>query len=243
MKEQLHILNGDALREQLSFIPELNIIILREAFIEGPLNEIDFLKNRKHYFLETYPFVTEEFVNNVQEEISKIKKLTSEKEVVLWFEYDLFCQCNFWYACSEIKKLKGNYTVSWVHPLHKDWSGFGKVNKSELENIFKQRQKISPEELEIFASLWNNYQKGQSEKLIETANPLRQNFPKLEATIIAEVKRKDPKYLLNIAKKILNEVELVDFKSFFLAFTDKHGIYGFGDLQVKQLYDQVQAES
>ncbi len=239
MQNEIHILNGDALKEQLNNLQESHMIILREAFIEGPLAEKNFFENRAQYIKEKFNATLEEYKTKVEQELSKIKNLTSDKEIVLWFEYDLFCQCNFWYACHEILKIKGSPIVSWVHPNHEDWSGFGKMGHEKLKQIYQERQLISRKDLETFATLWRDYRNADNQRMKETAQPLYASFPKLQATIQAHINRTDPSFLLDISKKYLQEVPEQDFRSFFKKFNSEQGIYGFGDLHVKEYYNQI----
>lgn len=239
MLEQIHILNGDALKSQLSDLPENNTIILREAFIEGPLEKDNFFKNRAAYIKEKFKATLEEYETKCVQEFNKIKNLSSDKEIVLWFEYDLFCQCNFWYACHEIQKIKKIPTISWVHPNHQDWSGFGKMEHDELHQIFLQRQIITKTELQNFSNLWLAYVNGNIERIKSIAQSLSSKYPKLEATIQAHINRINPEFLLNISRKYLQEITEKSFKSFFLKFKSEQGIYGFGDLHVKEYYQKA----
>lgn len=239
MLNQIHILNGDALKYQLSDLPIDSVIVLREAFIEGPLNEINFFKNRAQYINQKFNASLEEYKTRSEHELGRIKNLFPDQEIVLWFEYDLFCQCNLWYACKEILKIKGSPIVSWVHPQHEEWSGFGKMNQEQLKHIFKERQIINQQELKILAGLWNAYASNEAKEIKSKAQTLYACFPKLEATIQAHLDRTDSSFLLKLSQKYLKEIPEKDFKSFYLKFQKEQGIYGFGDLHVKEYYEKA----
>jgi len=239
MNNQIHILNGDALRYQLSDIPDSQLIILREAFIDGPLNQKDFFKNRALYIRKNFDASLEEYKLKSEDELGKIRNLKADHEIILWFEYDLFCQCNMWYACHELTQLEEKPQISWVHPKHDSWSGFGKMGPDDLGHIYAERETIDENELVAFANIWTAYTEGNHMQIKSLAKSLSHKFPSLEATIEAHILRTDPNYLLDLSRSYLEDLTSKDFKSFYLKFSEAQGIYGFGDLHVKQFYDQV----
>ena len=46
-----------------------------------------------------------------------------------------------------------------------------------------------------------------------------------------------------VLREILNEMEIPDFGNAFREFSKREPIYGFGDLQVKRLYDRIMNSS
>ena len=95
----LHILNGDATRPQFerSAIAG-DIMIWREMLVEGPalyplLSEVWF-ETRRNFINQAYKPDDISQVNGMRLEFEKLLELSAHEEIVLWFEYDLFCQIN-----------------------------------------------------------------------------------------------------------------------------------------------------
>src|SRR6185503_10497629 len=93
-----HVLNGDALAEKF---PEETVrgdlIIIREAFIEGPLST-DFTKEywdqRMAFIQSAYRATPEEYEVQFLSQLQLLDSIKDEDEVFLWFEDDLFCVVN-----------------------------------------------------------------------------------------------------------------------------------------------------
>tara|TARA_R110002033_G_scaffold23563_27_gene55715 strand:- start:5315 stop:5701 length:387 start_codon:yes stop_codon:yes gene_type:complete len=93
----LHITNGSNLT---NFLKELDfsgdILTWEEMLCEGPtisnINSDQFLKLRAS-FLNTYYDVDLNIVE-VKEELDRLNHTENYSEIILWFEYDLFCHIN-----------------------------------------------------------------------------------------------------------------------------------------------------
>lgn len=112
--ETLHITNGDSLTERLLELSiQGDILTWDEMLCEGPTTErIDakeYLKIRKDFFNDVYnlDFHDEKFF----EDINKLNNADTYKEIVLWFEYDLFCHINLVAVISLIKQKQINLPV------------------------------------------------------------------------------------------------------------------------------------
>src|SRR5210317_2146536 len=96
-KTTLHITNGSILTEKLQELDfHGEFLTWHEMLCEGPtLEHIDtdeFINIRSEFFDKTYDLEidTVEFHN----ELNKLNSTEHYNEIILWFEYDLFCHIN-----------------------------------------------------------------------------------------------------------------------------------------------------
>ncbi len=104
MANTLHIVNGDSTAKLLSK-SSINgdIVVWREMLCEGPvINDVgtdNFWKIRYDFYENELGIKKLDYFDNSIKEIIKLEDLEGYKEVVLWFEYDLFCQVNLMALC------------------------------------------------------------------------------------------------------------------------------------------------
>lgn len=232
----LHVLPGDAIVEAFreANIPG-EIIVCRECLIEGPVaadNLYEFWKQRREFLETVYPESKISFAEQVVGEFVKLVDLPEETEVNLWFEHELFCQVNMWFCLRLLRETKAK--VFRVAPMVKSdddiWNGFGE----DLDECFSRRMRLEPQDIEFGIDLWRAYQNGDNDELLRLSEAGNGNFQYLcEVCLAAAEKETRPREIINqITSSGVN-----DFDEVFTAFRRKAGIYGFGDLQVKRIYE------
>lgn len=243
-----HILNGDSLAHSF---PEANlkgeIIVVREALVEGNLSGgqlNEFWQSRAKYI-----GVTEmEYHNHVVKEFEKITNAPDNAEFNLWFEYDLFCQVNMWFVLSLINDLSINKKVyavytSHLSPTHKQfWNGFGSANATELRLCFGNRIPLNEADLKFGQDLWLAYKTCDLDELSRLANNRSLAFPYLQEVVQAHLDRFPKDGKKGRPERVLEEIiqtMSTDFPRVVQEFWNRESIYGFGDTQVKQIYDKV----
>ena len=243
-----HILNGDSLA--YSF-PESKIngemIVTREGLIEGDLSG-----DTLHYFWQSrakYMGLSEaEYHNNVVKEFEKILNAPNNSEFNLWFEYDLFCQVNMWFVISIINALSIKKKVYAVYTSYLDrndkqfWNGFGQATSSELKICFADRIPLNDNDLQFGQDLWAAYKSDDLEELIRLPKKQSPAFPYLQEVVKAHVERFPKGGTKGRPERVLEEITKnisTDFHQVFKEFWSRESIYGFGDTQLKELYDKV----
>ncbi len=242
-----HILNGDAL---CAVFPELNlpgeIIVVREALVTGDLRGNDdagFWLTRSEYLnvpLEVYR----------QQTVSQFEAILSaapESEFNLWFEFDLFCQVNMWFVLSLIDRLPGRKSVYAVYSSPDDsdphfWNGFGKATRKQLEISFSSRVRFTTEDVTLGTGLWKAYKENDLVELTRLSRNGPGSFPHLKEVVNAHVDRFPSDGRKGRPEEFIRGLfndSAPDFKTVLAEFTKKESIYGFGDTQVKELFDQV----
>ncbi|MEP1305987.1 MAG: DUF1835 domain-containing protein [Balneola sp.] len=243
---EIHILNGDALKDQ--FPPSLKdeLIVAKECLVDGNVTarSLDELfEARATYLKESYGSTEEFYRNSVITEFKKIISLPDDSTINLWFEDDLFCQINFWFVSSLIKEFVSPKKVFLVRPHTNLQYGFGGLDSKGLVKAYEMRSELSKQDLTLFSSLWKSYQKNDHQEILKVSKNNAEKFPFLLEAAKANVERfpmdgslgRPEQTLLNIMKEIGSD----KFGPVFQEFHKRESIYGFGDLQVKKIFDQL----
>lgn len=238
-----HILPGDSLVEEFR---KTNIygevIVCREALISGPVDADsldEFWQQRARFILTEYGDDEIEYLEKTAAELNKLTELDSGDEVNLWFEYELFCSVNLWFCLSLLKETSAK--IYRVEPIGLDedkrWDGFGMFDADDLQACFEMRAKLIEPEVEFGAKLWDTYRQKNEVKVKQIArNEHASAFPYLgEVAAAANEQDIQP---LEILRSITSQGER-DFGKIFVEFKKRAGVYGYGDLQVKRLLDQL----
>ncbi|MDY8135388.1 DUF1835 domain-containing protein [Aquimarina sp. 2201CG5-10] len=245
MRKQIHILNGDSLKQQFPESIQGDIIVARECLVDGnvkgkDLNEL--FTTRAKFITQNYGGTEQGYYEKAASEFLKIPEINNNSDINLWFEDDLFCQVHFWFIVHLLMKNNNeNNQVFLIRPKIHTQYGFGGLNKSKLISIYKNRLELS--ELEKIADLWEFYQNDDIKKLTNTALELEKKYPFILPAVKAHIQRipsnenlgRPTESLITIMKELKTE----EFGTVFREFNQREYIYGFGDLQVKRLYDQI----
>jgi hypothetical protein len=243
-----HILNGDALAAGFTDAKiEGDIIVIREALIDGNLsgeNLYDFWETRTKYL-----GITEtEYYHKVVKEFEKIVNAPDNSVFNLWFEYDLFCQVNMWFVLSIINNISISKKVYAVYTTHLDktnklfWNGYGRANSNELNTCFANRTPLEVSDVRLGQYLWNAYKTNDFEILTLLAKNPSPAFPYLQEVVQAQVERFPKDGSKARPERAIEDIiknGTSDFHKVFSAFWERESIYGFGDTQLKRLYDKV----
>lgn len=243
-----HILNGDALA--FSF-PDAriggDIIVIREALMDGDLsgnNLNDFWESRATY----HSAAEGQYHSVVVKEFEKIMNAPANSEFNLWFEFDLFCQVNMWFVISIINNLPIHKRVYAVYTSYLDrkskkfWNGFGPANSGELATCFADKILLNDVDLHFGQDLWTVYKGGKVEELARLATNQSSAFPYMQEVVKAHIDRFPKDGTKGRPGRVLEDITKnisTDFNKVCKAFWNREGIYGFGDTQVKDLYDKV----
>ncbi len=246
-QEQCHVLNGDALLHQFPEDLAGERIITRECFIEGDAACVDLeslYKKRAKFLSAKYELQGDAYFEKTVQEFDKLNALPESTEINLWFEDDLFCQTNFWFICYLVDTLKIKNRVFLVRPTALSLYGFSAYTKTELAQLYEQR--IELKNLDLFVGLWHAYVNKNHSRLKELAEEANTQFPFLVPAVEAEIARYPRNGQLGLPEKMLREIiaesDDSSFGAVFKKFTQRAAIYGFGDSQIKPIYDKIIAD-
>lgn len=245
----IHILNGDALLERFPSNIEGERIVARECLIDGDVSGDTFdafMTNRAKY-LASYDDITEQdYYDKSKTEYQKIRALNVDHQVNLWFEEDLFCQVNLWYISSLLLKA-GFKTCQLVRPNKGNEYSFAHMTNADLLSAYQTSTKLFEQELQFLSSCWLAYVKHDDEMFKQLMQNPPQSLSFVVKAIEAELARrpdsdglgKPEKELLRIIENKKANNENVTFGAVFSEFYSTMGVYSFGDLQVKRMFDQL----
>ena len=247
----LHILNGDSSaylfgRSGL----EGQTAIWREMLVDGPcLDEVgseDFWRVREEFFAQQLKVESGDYRSKVVAEWQKIEQWKQAKEVVLWFEFDLFCQINLLALCAYFAQFE-SAKVSLICVGHRPESdrklGLGELSEKVYPKLFNNRQPLSREDLQRAAKVWKAYCHTNPQSLMEWAGKADPVFVYLKPAFQAHLKRfPNPTTGLNeIEMQLLKELEgePVEPRKVIGNMLRWQDWYGFGDLQYEVYLSQL----
>ncbi|APG59545.1 DUF1835 domain-containing protein [Christiangramia salexigens] len=247
----LHIVNGDSLAgkvQELDLPGEL--MIWRELLCEGPcIREInsDFYKIRKKFLRQTYDISADDYKEGFIQEIKKLKSLKGLEEIVLWFEFDLFCHINMIAAINLITELDNSVNIQLVCSKklegEKEHQPLTELDQKDLKNHYFNRIQLTTEDIEVANLIWELYCGNDPYKL-KPQIKVKTNFEYLSSCIRAHVERfpNSVTGLNSLEKNILKLIENHDIKNLnhLLGYALLYqGYYGYNDSQMQRLIDKL----
>lgn len=240
-----HVLNGDALKQKFPSTLKGKCIIARECLVDGPVQGKtieEFYLTRAFYLNTTYGSLSDtKYEEEVIPELDKLKHIESNAQVYVWFEDDLFCQVNLWFIIHQLHHHNPSLRVQLIRPFTNSEYGFGVMHTQDLEKAFKTKIDLSiyPE----MVKLWTAYQDNNIHLLTQIGDIYKESLPFLRLSIKAHLDRNlhkpEPGRPEKTLKRIIEELDYPGFGPVFQAFCKEESIYGFGDLQVKRLYNNL----
>ena len=247
MNKTLHILNGDSTAVIFS---KTNIrgtvIVWREMLCEGSLHKDvgsdEFWNKRYAFFEEEMGVVRQEYYVKTIKELVKLENISSYDEIVLWFEYDLFCQVNLMALCTYLlkhfRKDINYFLVCAGHEKGKQGlQTLSDYSPEEYQSLYKEKIKLSRNNLLFAEQSWELYVENNMKALKEFDFNQCSEFKYFQKAIDQHLERFPNQNGLNqIENKI---VEIINsgvsnrdsIIKELLLWQQKETAYGFGDLQ------------
>ena len=254
VNKMLHITNGDSLTEKMGRLHlSGEVVIWREMLCEGQtIQEIgsdEFIKTRQLFLEKFYQIQPIDYEVKFVSQLKKLAQAKDYDEIILWFEFDLFCHINMVAAISYLfqqeidkpiylvcsKRLKGE----------KELQGLSQLTDKELLNHFNHRILLNKEDLELAELVW---------KLYCGSNPLRlkpeikknSNFEYLSSCLRAHIERfPNIKSGLNSLEanllKLINSHHITSHNQLLGYALEYQGYYGYGDSQMLRIIDNLKS--
>jgi len=161
----LHVINGESTAQTLKQSGVVGEhLVWKEALIWGPtpgnLSATEWCRVRADFLAGANGMDAQQCFEDLMQQEAMLGRLANHDEVVLWFEFDLFCQLNLIYL---LGKLRGQdftgTTLSLVcigeFPGIQDFRGLGQLTPEQLVSLFPERRLVTPEQLELAQRAWN----------------------------------------------------------------------------------------
>lgn len=246
----LHITNGNSLTDYLKELDfKGEFLTWQEMLCEGPLiakiDSKEFFDIRKQFLSEFYEVEIDEM--ELKRELNKLNDISEYSEIILWFEYDLFCHINM------IGVLNLIYQKEIKKPIYlvcsgrvageKFLKGLAELKPAQITDHYKNRVKLTEEDLDLAVVLWRTYC-GHDHNLFKPYIVKPSSFKYMSNCLKAHLKRfPDSKNGLNaIENNILGIVRDKEIKSrhHLLGYAlNYQGFYGYGDMQLVRIIDKL----
>ncbi|WP_298998877.1 DUF1835 domain-containing protein [Flagellimonas sp. S174] len=249
MNSLLHITNGDSFTSRLKTLDlKGDIITWREMLCEGKtlcnVGSESFWKTRFEFLNKNYRVSKSWFVEKTLKEYRSLCNHKQQDQIVLWFEYDLFCQINMLAVISWLKTHRRHAEISLVCSGKEDESdkmyALNELDDEKLLSLYQNRINLTQDDIEFADYVWQLYCSDNPMRLenVITHNPFQ--FKYLSEALKAHLKRYPTiKNGLNLLEnKVLATIENETLESkddLLRALLSSQGHYGFGDTQYNRI--------
>lgn len=253
MNSQLHITNGDNFTEKLKTLNlKGDIVTWREMLCEGKtetnVGSESFWKTRFDFLHKNYKISKAWFIEKTLKEYRTLCNHKQQEQIVLWFEYDLFCQINMLAVLSWLKAYRKYAEISLVcsgKQVGSDkLSGLNELTDEQLLNLYENRKTLNQDDIEYADYVWQLYCSDNPIRLENLSDYGQFQFDYLGGALQAHLKR------FPTIKNGLNEVENNVLKlslkqrpksktELMSTVLDNQGLYGFGDTQYERVITKL----
>lgn len=166
MSSLLHITNGDSFTERLQALKiKGDIITWREMLCEGKtltnVGSETFWKARFEFLHKNYKVSKSWFIEKTLKEYRSLCNHKQQNKIVLWFEYDLFCQINMLAVLSWLKTHRKYAEISLVCSGNEDETdrmyGLCELSDEQLLDLYENRTILKQGDIEYADYVWQLY--------------------------------------------------------------------------------------
>ena len=161
----LHLLNGDSTAETLKQSGLAGEhLVWKEALVWGPtpatLDLSEWCRLRAKFLADASAMDAQQCFEELMQQEAALRKLSNRDEVVLWFEFDLFCQLNLIYVLGKLRgqnlaATKLSLICIGAFPGIDDFRGLGQLTAEQLASLFPGRQPVTTEQIEMAKLAWS----------------------------------------------------------------------------------------
>lgn len=253
--QTLHILNGDATRpefEKAGIAGE--ILIWREMLVEGPtvapILSAEWFRLRRRFVQVLYADNNPHAYDKAETELRRLAQSAKQfTEIVLWFEYDLFCQINLIAALSALKELgvpaqRISLVCPGEHAEIEDFRGLGQLRAAHFTPLYAERVSLNPTSLHFADRVYQAYASADPRSLEALLQePFPPVFPFLQAALQLHLQR-FPGLLDGLAQEERELLELLKVpveseRQWVGKMLRNDAQRGFGDAQYFQRVDRL----
>lgn len=245
----LHITNGDS---TTNYLKKLNFkgdfITWREMLCEGKtevkVGSEHFWKSRFDFLKQSYKITKKQFIDLTLKEYRNLCNQKSQEEIVLWFEYDLFCQINMIAVISWLKRYRKGRKISLVCSGEINGSskkfGLSELSEKQIKEHYKNKVELTQDDISYADYVWQLYCSNDPIKL-QNVYQYQQNttFKYLIDSLLAHLQRfpSIDNGLNSLENNILNiaaTTKIPSQEKLIATLLKQENNYGFGDIQYQK---------
>ncbi|SDE30045.1 hypothetical protein SAMN05421636_104280 [Pricia antarctica] len=248
MSSLLHITNGDHFTEKLQSLSlKGDIITWREMLCEGKtLNSVgseSFWKTRFEFLNKNYKVSKSWFIEKTLKEYRSLCNHKQQDEIVLWFDYDLFCQINMIAVLSWLKTHRKYAHISLVSTGKLDESdkmySLHDLSDEQLLSHYAHKIELTQDDIEYADYVWQLYCSDNPIRLENLSDYSEFQFDYLSGAIQAHLHRfpsikNGLNDMENNILRLAAEQKPANRKVFMSEIHKKEAILGFGDIQYER---------
>lgn len=246
----LHITNGNHLTDYLKELKYAgDFLTWQEMLCDGPTKEQiyteAFFNLRKDFLSDFYDIEINE--NELKKELDILNHTEQFQQIVLWFEYDLFCHINLIGVISLLKQKNINLPLYLVCSGRvegeKDLKALTELKPEQLHKHYENKISLSADDVDLMNSLWRVYC-GKDHNLFKPFIVQKSSFPYLANCLKAHLQR-FPDSVTGLSTLELHTLDIISdqkikSKRHLLGYIlNFQGYYGFGDLQISKMIDTL----
>jgi len=252
MANILHITNGDILNDRLLNLQiKGDFAVWREMLCEGKtvtdIASDEFIKSRLKFFAKDYKITEESYRHSFGSQLAIISDAQKYDEVVLWFEYDLFCHINMIACLSYLNSIVYNGTIhlvcsGWIEN-ETELKSLAQLTDQQLLAHYAGKITLSNNDVFLAHTIWKQYC-GDDHTKLQPKLALDSGFKYLSNCISAHKERFPEKVtglntletnLLKLIRKykIKTEHQLCGY------LLNYQGYYGYGDIQFFKMIERM----
>ena len=249
MSSQLHITNGDSFTQRLEKLQlKGEIITWREMLCEGKtetnVGSESFWKTRFDFLHKNYKVSKSWFVEKTLKEYRSLCNHKQQDQIILWFEYDLFCQVNMLAVLSWLKTYRRHAEISLVCSGKEDESdklyGLSELTDQQLLSLYENKKVLSQSDIEYADYVWQLYCSDNPIRLENLTDFDNYQFNYLGEAIQAHLKRfpsikNGLNAIENRVLEVATEKRPKSKKALLSNILQNQGFYGFGDSQYERV--------
>ena len=253
MSSQLHITNGDSFTQRLKKLQlKGDIITWREMLCEGKtetnVGSESFWKTRFDFLHKNYKVSKSWFVEKTLKEYRSLCNHKQQDQIILWFEYDLFCQINMLAVLSWLKTHRRYADISLVCSGNEDETdklyALNELSDEQLHELYNNRIHLSQNDIEYADYVWQLYCSDNPIRLENLMDFENYQYNYLADAIQTHLKRFPTirNGLNEIENKILQistETKPSSKKALLGTILKEQGYYGFGDTQFQRVINNL----
>ncbi len=253
MSSLLHITNGDSFTQRLQKLDlKGDIITWREMLCEGKtetnVGSESFWKTRFDFLHKHYNVSKSWFVEKTLKEYRSLCNHKQQDQIILWFEYDLFCQINMLAVISWLKTHRRYADISLVCSGNEDETdrlyGLNELSDEQLLGLYKNRIQLSQNDIEYADYVWQLYCSDNPIRLENLIDYDNYQYTYLSDAIKTHLKRFPTiKNGLNEIENKILEIAVAEKpaskKALLGSILNNQGYYGFGDSQFQRVINNL----
>ena len=163
----IHLVNGQSTLGTLekSSVPgekfSIDDILMEGPVVDGLHSESSW-ETRADYLERCFSIPKTEYLSGNAARNRVLQQALTHDEIVLWFEFDLFCQANLlyfldWFASQDLARTRLTLICPETFPGHDRFRGLGELHDDELASLFPDLAEVTPQQKQTAQNAWQAY--------------------------------------------------------------------------------------